>query len=79
MNEEIKKYIDDQLDIIRKLCNICNKCKITNLTFPPPATCNVRPPYCKLCDKIEIEINNTISINNDLNRNDSDMIFGLYD
>jgi hypothetical protein len=50
MNDEIKKYIDEQLDIIRNLCDICNKCKITKLYYPPPTTCYFKPPFCRNCD-----------------------------
>ena len=64
MNDEIKKYIDDQLNKIRELCNICNKCKITKLTFPPPVTCNIRPPYCSNCDINKNIISNKNILNN---------------
>lgn len=73
MNSEIKNYIDNQLDIIRKLCDICLKCKITKLYYPPPTTCNYRPPYCIHCDKVDIN-----KVNNK-NESYDDMEFGKFD
>lgn len=80
MNDEIKKYIDEQLDIIRKLCDICIKCKQNKLIYPPPTTINVGNPYCKNCDKSNKYINYTKV--NDLIMSDDSMDymdFGLFD
>lgn len=82
MHDEIKKYIDEQLDIIRKLCDICNKCKLTKLTYPPPTTYNVGSPYCKTCNKNESNKDGNDNIKNKLNDEiykDDDMVFGLFD
>jgi hypothetical protein len=49
--EDMKKYFEEKLNTIMKLCGICTKCQVTKLVvssagvFPPPY-------YCPLCDKV---------------------------